>query len=875
MLNRTLEDRDWGRQAILLAAVESGLSTSVRHPKSLLRRHRSRLAKLATKKGGLWCTVRGKDDDLLAFAFRDVRSATEVVLAYENETRANDEPNVLRVALTVGKPHRFEDVVYGPIIDLCESVLTAASPGQFLATSAFVRAHRVGDALLEHFASLGPRRLADAIKPQPLWLLTSQTQPKGKVQIRDLATSPNNLPHQSTSFVGRSNDVHCIADFLQVGNVVNLLGTGGSGKTRLALQVGTELLGAFPDGVWLVKFSEWTEGCDVRAAVAQACGVKINRVEGFLRNRQVLLILDNCEHVAPEVRQFLQECLADQTQASFLLTSRHPVFPEVEQAYFVDPLPLPTTEGESSPAALMRSDAARLFIDRAHFYSQTFRLTRENTAVIAAICMRLDGLPLALELAAARLRLLSPLEVYEGLEYDLNMLARSHDLGAARHQTMSAAIEWSLALLNPAEQILLLRLSVLVGGFTIKCAQEIADHGDLPSVEMLLEQLVNKSLIVQVDSLSYDNRYRILEPIRQQARQMLLDSEPVLERLYHWAQGVVEQAKDVLLRENGAHYRRQYDMELPNLRAAFNYALEADPNGALKLAVDLFWYWSRGPQCQEGRRWVQRAMDFADPAPEMRGLAQSALGGLSMAMQEPEDALPHLIEARDLFEELGKFDRLGTVLGSLAIAYADLEMRKLAEEHHQRGIDLVRQTEGEGHRLLVGISNLAAFYRHNEPTIALRYVDEAVDLSRKLEDKWLESRNLALRSAIYTSLDRLDEARVDLLEFLRHYDQPDPRRCLSALDAASALAVAEGDPKRAQHWLNLSARLRSDLGFSAGSGTSNREMILRKRIAEQLGGRRLGRTPTRGAVNLDREMVHLGRWLNAQPVLDDRGPFIS
>jgi hypothetical protein len=524
---------------------------------------------------------------------------------------------------------------------------------------------------------------------------------------------------------------------------------------------------------------------------------------------------------------------------------------------------------------LLHSEAARLFIDRAHFYNQTFRLTRENTAIIAAICLRLDGIPLALELAAARLRLLSPLEVFEGLEYDINLLRRPHDLGAARHQTMSAAIEWSLNLLDPAERTLLLRLSVMVGGFTTKCAREVADFGDLHSVDFLLEQLVNKSLVVQVDSLSYDNRYRILEPIRQQARSMLDESEAVLARLFAWARDIVSASANLLRGENAAQYRKQYDLELPNLRAAFSYALEADANGALELAIDFFWYWSRGPQAHEGRRWLQRALDFANPTPTTKAIAENGIGALCMVLQEPEDALPHLEEARGLFEELNMSDRLGTTLGNLAVVYNDLGERKLAEEHHQRGIDLIRQTDGEGHRLLLPIANLANFYRYDEPSIALRYADEAISLAAKIKDRWQESRSLAVRSAILSSLGRLEEARADLLAFLQIYDHPDPRRCLTALDAASALAVAEGDPQHAQRWLDVMAHLRADLGIASGEGTRTRELRLRDQIAKQLGSRRMGRPSIKGAVNLQRAMHQIERWLSEQMTPSGQGPFIS
>ena len=365
---------------------------------------------------------------------------------------------------------------------------------------------------------LGPHRLKDLPQPVRLHQLQIEGLPAEFPQLKSLET-PSNLPTELTSFVGREREIEELAELLASARLVTLTGPGGSGKTRLALRVAASLVDRFTHSVFFVDLSPITDPALVPSAVAQVLHVMENPGEplvetlgGHLRDRELLLVLDNFEQVT-QARDTPGKIVSKAPAVSILLTSRVSLKLYGEHEYRVQPLPLPDPAGDSLEA-LRKNHAVALFADRARAADQNFAITSENAAPVAEICARLDGLPLAIELAASRVKLLAPEALLERLEHRLPLLAGGARNLPERHRTLRAAIEWSHELLRRSERLLLARLSVFAGGCTLEAAEEVAE-ADLDT----LQSLVEKSLL-----RFSSERYWMLETVREFAGDRLVSA---------------------------------------------------------------------------------------------------------------------------------------------------------------------------------------------------------------------------------------------------------------------------------------------------------------------------------------------------------------
>ena len=447
-----------------------------------------------------------------------------------------------------------------------------------------------------------------------------------------------NLPTPLTTFVGRKRLLAEIRAALQGGRLLTLTGPGGSGKTRMAIQVAGEAAGEYPDGVWWLDLTALADAALVPAALARTLGLQeapglttINLLANYLRPRRLLLVLDNCEHLILACAQLAGDLLSACPRLTILATSREPLGIGGEAVWQVPPMQVPGRQAPDSPTALIEIESVRLFWERARAVSPHFELTAQSAPSVVQICRELDGLPLAIELAAARVKLLSPAQIAARLNDRFSLLTGGSRLAEPRQQTLRAAIDWSYDLLDEAERAMLRRLSVFAGGFTLEAAEAIwRDAAGQPSALELLSRLIDKSLVsLEGEGPAQDAtpRYRLLETICQYAAERLAEAgetESARQRHLAFYCALAEQSESAWYGPRQVAVADMLDRELDNYRAALAYGLEHDPVMALRTAAALGFFSSRRAAPSEGRFWLESAIARVEAMPA--------------ALEDPDDA---------------------------------------------------------------------------------------------------------------------------------------------------------------------------------------------------------------------------------------------
>jgi len=481
---------------------------------------------------------------------------------------------------------------------------------------------------------------------------------------RALRIERTNLPEPRTSFVGREREVVEVKRLLPTSRLVTLVGVGGIGKTRLALQVATELLDAYRDGVWIADFSALDDPALVATTVAQALGVHekpgtplFDALRRHLRRRELLLVLDSCEHVLSSCAALADALLRDGSETTIIATSREPLGVDGEQIYGLPPLSLP--EVDATPETIARSDAVQLFVERARRQQPGFGMSAARTQVIAALCAHLDGIPLALELAAARVRSLPVEQILARIGDRFRLLTGGSAVALPRHQTLRATIDWSFDLLAEDERTVLRRLAIFAGGFTLDAAATVAADATLDehAVIDVLSRLVARSL-VNAETDAAGARYRFLETTRAYALEKLAEAleAPALARAHaRYVRDHFERVAADWWRLPDADWRARYCTELDNVRAALGWSLSesGDASLAVALAGASGQLWMELSLLREGRQWLEQAVARVDgrtPAADEARLWR-ALGLVWEA--GPMRALPACERAIALYRGLG------------------------------------------------------------------------------------------------------------------------------------------------------------------------------------------------------------------------------
>ncbi len=511
--------------------------------------------------------------------------------------------------------------------------------------------------------------------------------------------APNNLPAPLTSFIGREEALLEVKRLLSMTRLLTLTGAGGSGKTRLALEAARDLSGAYPEGAWLVELAPLSDPDLVAQAVAQALGVReqsgrplTESLTDHLRAKEeLLLVVDNCEHLVDAAAHLAVVLLESCPRLRILATSREPLGVPGEVVWAVPPLSVPGGDLVPTVESLMRTEAVRLFQDRARSRLPGFGLTEGNVGAVGRVCRKLEGIPLAIELAAARMGALAVEQVAQRLEDSLNVLTGGSRTAESRQQTLRATLDWSHELLSEPERMLFGRLSVFAGGWTLEAAEEVCsgegiERGDVPDV---LSKLVDKSLVVAQTNRDGTLRYRMLEPIRQYALEKLREdgaTQRIRERHVHCylafagGAGAEEADATALRRGRPAAWFGRMEAERDNFRAALSWSLESEEvtderrtKLGLRLAVLLWWFWHTGDHQSEGRRYLERAASRTSgdrAATRLRARALSGASWIALYQADYEASKAFAEECLDLYRRVG--DEEGIASGLTDLGYSAL-----------------------------------------------------------------------------------------------------------------------------------------------------------------------------------------------------------
>jgi predicted ATPase/class 3 adenylate cyclase len=525
-----------------------------------LARHDRLMTKTIEKHGG-WLFKHTGDGVMAAFA--SPRAAIEAAIEAQRQL---DLP--VRMGICTGEAEVRDNDYFGPTLNRAARTMAAGHGGQVLvagSTAAIVAGFDL--------AYLGDHRLRDLAQPQRLFQLRADGLKEVFPPLKTLNAAIGNLPAQTTSFLGRDRDLAEVAALLGGARLVTLTGVGGVGKTRLAIQAAADASPDYPDGVWMVEFAALGEAASTGHAVAAALGITQQpgktieqSVSASLAGRRLLVVLDNCEHLIDAVADLARQILAQCPQVVLLATSREALAIGGERIWPVASLAF--RDGNTSPAV-------QLFVERARSVVPDFALGDDSDAV-CEICRRLDGIPLAIELAAARTRAMSPSQIRDRLDERFRLLTGGSRRALERHQTLRHAVQWSYDLLTPAEKVALSRVSVFAGGFTLKAAEQVCSGDDIAAGDILdiLDSLVRKSLII-VDRSGDGLRYGLLETIRQFAQEQLGhigEDETVRIRHAQYFAGDSDAQFAIWLSPRQFSAYQWLDDELDNLRSAFRWA---------------------------------------------------------------------------------------------------------------------------------------------------------------------------------------------------------------------------------------------------------------------------------------------------------------
>jgi predicted ATPase/class 3 adenylate cyclase len=687
--------------------------------------------------------------DAFCVAFSTAQQALLATIAVQRAlfTESWEQPGTIRIraALHTGVAQLRDSDYFGRSLNRVARLLDIGHGGQTLlsaATAELLRDHLPPGTSLR---DLGERRLKDLERPEHVFQLDVEGLSDKFPELRSVERTPNNLPLQLTSFVGREEEVAGLRRRLSADRLVTLTGAGGSGKTRLAIQVAADVIDAYPDGAFFVDLAGLTEASFVPQAIAQAVGVReesgaqiMSTLIRQLQDKRMLVILDNCEHLVAACAEAAETLLRNAPTVTLIATSREALGVPGESLFRVPPLAVPAGD---AGLTVVQYDSARLFAERATAVMPGFQVTEDNAAAIAEICRRLDGIPLAIELAAARTAILSPQEIARRLDDRFRLLTGGSRTALPRQQTLHALIAWSHDLLGPEEQILFRRLAVFAGGFTLEACEAVCTAetaaGRLEATDILdsLAGLVAKSLVLADEGAT--TRYRLLETIRAYAREELAASGEdgaLGERHLDWYLNLCRGAEPELV---GAHQREWFDRiaaDHDNLRAAMAWGLDHAPRQMLEMAKSLYWFWQARGHATEGRAWLDAGLGRpeARAADKLRQDALLGAGSLAWLLGDDAAARRHLRESADIAAERGDRRARAIALAILGHSMVDAGDLAAARTVIEKSVAIAREA-GDPFVLARSLGTFADLARHegnDEETV--RRADEAISVFERV-----------------------------------------------------------------------------------------------------------------------------------------------
>ncbi|MBL8006231.1 MAG: tetratricopeptide repeat protein [Ignavibacteria bacterium] len=752
-----------------------------------MKKHHDLLNKLISSENGF---VFENIGDAFCSAFANADDAVYCAVEIQKRLKTEDwdeTPIKVRIGIHSGNAE-WNGTTYMGYITLARTnrIMSAAHGEQILISNDAVELAKDKVSSDYVFRDLGERRMKDLIHPMRLFQIVTEGIREDFPVLKTLDARPNNLPVQLTSFIGREDEMKQVKNILKQNHLTTLTGSGGSGKTRLAFQVAADMIDEFENGVWYTELASLSDSMLLPQTIANVLGLKEEpkrtmeeTLSDYLRDKEMLLILDNCEHMIDACARVAELLLSKSPKLKIIATSREALRCSGEMTHRIMSLEVPDSSKKISPEKLAENTSVKLFIERAIAVNPKFRLNEENASSIAQICFQLDGIPLAIELAAARINVLSVDKINERLSDRFKLLTGGRRTALPRQQTLKALIDWSYDLLSDIEKTLWNRLSVFSGGWTLEAAEIICsdDKIDESDILGLLDNLTEKSVTIYYEE---KERYGMLETMRSYGEDKLKNSGElkfVSDRHFKFFREIAEQSEPALYSSEMKFYLKKLNDENGNLENALHWSIiENEPGNGLKLAGALGNFWQIRGNYSEGRHWFEsfigksgvlkspdycKALKFAGTFTKIQGDyelalkllneclvisreindmksiadAISGLGNLKIYTGDFEDAADNLEEGLKFYKELNDNHGIAATINDLGLAALNRGENETAQKYFQESLE-IRTKSGDS----LGIANsynllaTAAYYKGNND-LALELYEKSLQMFRETGEK--------------------------------------------------------------------------------------------------------------------------------------------
>lgn len=816
-----------GTVTFLFTDIENSTQLAREHPETweaARARHHTILREAIERNNGFVFQIVG---DAFCAAFHKAGDALKASLKAQRNLQDEpwDEVTIyVRMGIHTGEAENEGDEYRGyTTLSFVQRLMSAGHGGQILVsnpTENLLREHLPEPISLR---AMGMQKFAGVPSPVRVFQVIALDLPTEFPPLRTLANLPNNLPTQLTSFVGREKELADVKRLLYNTHLLTLIGPGGTGKTRLSIQAAGEMLAPYPDGVWFVEFAPILDPLLVPRTTAIAIGLRdepqrpvMDMLCDYLHEKKLLIILDNCEHLVDACARMADRILHAAPDTRILATSREALGIAGEVTYRVPSLGLPDINHLPPVESLDQYEAVKLFIDRATAAVPAFSVTNNNAPALAHVCHQLDGIPLAIELAAAKIRVLSVEQIAKRLDDRFRLLTGGSRTALERHQTLRAAIDWSYNLLSPTEQVLFQRLSVFVGGWTLEAAESICEGGTVRSDDVLslLEQLIHKSLVIKEEERG-ESRYQMLETIRQYAHEKLLaagEVKDIQDKHLNYFLKLSEQIEPWLQGPRQMEWLNRTHEERDNLRAAMRSALETNVETGMYLSSRLHFFWDV-VDSREGARWLTQFLQKPESKlfPHARASALRAQGDFLFDFQQVSEAQAAVEESLELSRSIG--DHSGEVDSLILLGHiftlgprADLvKAGRLLEQ----ALALAKTLDDIG-RQANALRVLG--WDHRDYKRAFAYWKEAITLYRQTEDWSRVAGTLSILGYFLLLDGEIDAAEKCLDEANSLFERLNIKKRSSLFSAYGQIALRRGDYERARDYFQMDARISNEIG---------------------------------------------------------------
>ncbi len=759
--------------------------------------------------------------------------------------------------ITLARAARVMSAAYG------EQILISNDAYELYAKDTESQSNRID------FRDLGERRLKDVILPIRLYQVVGAGLREDFPPLETLDARPNNLPVQLTSFIGREKEMKQVKEALKLSRLVTLTSAGGSGKTRLALQTGAEVIDEYEHGVWFVDLAALNDPALLTSTMIDALGIKEESKRtteetliDFLKGKEILILLDNCEQLIHACANLAERLLSSCPKLKMIATSREALNCEGEKTYRIPALAIPDPNTNNTPEELIQFESVRLFIERALLVNPGFRVNNENATALAEICSRLDGIPLALELAAARTNILSISKIYERLDDRFSLLTGGKRTALPRQQTLRALIDWSYDLLSEEEKILWSRLTVFSGGWTLEAAEEVCSD-EMISKSLILDlqsQLTEKSVIIFDES---NGRYRILESIKQYGIEKLSDGNGTYLRHLNYFLGISKKAEPELRGEKARFWFDKIEADHTNFISAIDWSVNnghADKGAIMAVALGDFWntngHYSTGIRLYENilqcsgasdkssiinvlnwlcvfkylqgdyeqvKKYSEECLTVSRTIDDKKGIAVSLnnLGKVADLMGDPEKAKIYFEESLAIKKELGDKNGISESLQSLGNLSADLGDYEQAKKHFEESFAIKKEIgdiKGMASNLnsLGSLSSFQGDYEH-----AKKYHEESLAYNKDIGSKMGIAVSTGNLGMIAFNQGEYEHAKKYFEKSLYIRKELGNRKGIADyMHNLGGIVYIQGDYEQAKKYFEESLAIRKEIGDRIGMADS-------------------------------------------------------